>query len=311
MNISIIICTYNRAHLLKNAIRSLFDMEIPEGCDVELVVVNNASTDNTKSVIDNFLKNENFRVKVLFEPKLGKSFALNTAINNASGDILALVDDDHIASQGYLKTIYKAIKEYPSYNIFCGRILPNWDGTEPDWVHDNKVYPIRPFPVPYFDLGSKDIDVTLSSFLPGAGNLVLYRRLFEQIGNFSIELGPVGHNLRGGEDTDFVLRALEKGERILFIPEMIQYHFVDPVRLKLGYLLKNAYLRSMVARSLREKPGVKLLGSVPLYMIRKAAEHLFKSLLTFKSRRRRFFLVRFAATLGEIQGCRKEGNRFN
>jgi glycosyltransferase involved in cell wall biosynthesis len=307
MNISIIICTHNRQHFLKDALRSLFEMEMPEGCNVELIVVNNASTDNTKSAINNFSGNGKLHLRSLFEPRIGKTFALNKAISSALGDILALVDDDHIASKVYLKSIYKALEENPSYTIFCGRILPNWDNTEPDWVHDSTKYPIRPFPIPQFDLGEKPFEIKNGNgFIPGAGNLIVKKSVFERVGLFSEHLGPKADNLCGGEDIEFVNRAMINGESLFYDPMILQYHQVDKSRLNLPYLIKKGYLRSKVAYQFS---GGHLSGKsnhpIPAYLIRQAITRFLRAASSFNPNARRYYLVRFAATLGEINGRRK------
>ena len=303
MNISIIICTHNRAHFLKDALQSLMNMKVSTECNVELLVVNNASSDGTTSVINEFFGNsKGFYVKSIFEPRLGKTYALNKAIRDASGEILAFVDDDHIVSDGYLDAFCKIAKENPSFGLFCGRILPNWDGTEPQWVHDNTLYPIRPFPVPCFDLGNKAIEVREGMFTPGAGNLFIRKYVFQTVGPFSEMLGPKGHNLNGGEDIEFIKRALRSGEKLLYVPEALQYHQVDKSKLTLSYLIKKAYFRSLSAYQFLELTSNHCIGNVPVYLFGHAVNRFIKALFTLNKDTRRFYLVRFAATIGEIHG---------
>ncbi len=308
-NISIVICTHNRARLLAGALRSLEDMRVPEDCKVEVLLINNASTDDTSSIIDNFDKDsKTFAVKAMFEPKLGKTYALNTAINHASGDILAFVDDDHIISKGYLEAVCKATSENPSFNIFCGRLLPNWDGTEPEWVHDNSEYPIRPFPFPFFDLGDTMVEIRPEKgmFLPQGGNLIIRKSVFKKIGLFSKRLGPKGHNLSGGEDFDFVKRALKNGGRLLYIPEILQLHYVDRFRLTLPYLMKKAYFRSMIASQLSDLSTTPHASHIPTYLYKQVFIRLIRALFAICQNARRYYLVKLAATLGEIQGIKKK-----
>jgi hypothetical protein len=58
--------------------------------------------------------------------------------------------------------------------------------------------------------------------------------VFELAGQFSTELGPHGHDLGGGEDSEYVLRALMRGVRCQYVPDVVQHHYVDTERLKLG-----------------------------------------------------------------------------
>jgi hypothetical protein len=83
---------------------------------------------------------------------------------------------------------------------------------------------------------------------------------------------------------------------------VVQYHYVDLDRLKLGYLLKKAYKRS--GTTVRIKHATN--GHVPRYLYRKLASYLFSTLISVRTDRRRFYLVRTAAALGEMQGHRQE-----
>ena len=306
--ISIVLCTHNRALVLADALQSLEKLTIPEGVTVELILIDNASSDGTKRLIETFgMETEKFQVIHLHEERLGKSFALNRGIRASSAALIAFVDDDHIVSEDYMIEMVRAAKKYHDFNIFCGRIFPNWNGSEPQWVHDDAKYPIRPYPVPRFDLGEKHLEVKEDkTYIPGSGNLIVRREVFERVGLFSGELGPKGHNLRGGEDIEFVQRALRKGERIYYIPHIRQYHQVFPGNLRLPYVVKKAYLRSIAAYQFSGGHHLNNLNHrIPVYLLRQAASRLLKAVVCFDSNARRYYLVRFAATMGEIKGIKK------
>lgn len=306
--ISIIICTHNRATLLQDTLRSLLKMNVPVNGRIELLIVDNASTDNTRSVIDSvFKEGQKFDVRTLFEPALGKTHALNNALSNASGDILVFIDDDHIVTEDFIIAINQAVREFPDFTLFCGRLLPNWDGSEPQWLHDNEVYPIRPYPFPYYDQGDKIIEIKLddSLFLPQGGNLVIRKTVIQKIGLFSEELGPKGHNLGGGEDMEFIRRALHYGERLLFVPRVLQYHQVHGARLTLPYLVKKAYQRSKSAYQFLHMDKPDISGRVPNYLFAEAFRRVMKAVFSLSGNARRYYIVRSAAVMGEIAGRRK------
>ena len=304
IDISVIICTHNRAFMLPDVLRSIEKTEIPESTKIELIMADNASSDNTFQVITAHARKSRFQVRGLQEPKQGKTYALNAAIKIAAGDLLAFVDDDHIIPNGYFKAIRSAVESYPNFNLFCGRIMPNWDGTEPEWIHDDTMYPIRPFPIPNFNMGEKVLEVQLNKgmFIPGAGNLVIKKSVFENIGLFNEEFGPRGHNLQGGEDLEFIRRALKQGERLMYIPEILQYHQVEKEKLTLNYILRKAYYRSMVSYQMNDQISS---GPVPLYLYRMVGRHLMKSIFSLRGVARRYYLVKLAIVMGEIQGHRK------
>ena len=74
--------------------------------------------------------------------------------------------------------------------------------------------------------------------MPGGGNLFLRTPWLTRIGPFDTDMGPTGHDLGGSEDLDWVLRALRLGARLRYVPDMVQYHYVDTSRLTLGYMMK-------------------------------------------------------------------------
>lgn len=302
----VLICTHNRAALLDRTLTSLNACRHPADCLASIFVVANACTDNTSEVLNHYLRcmdAENFLpLRWIEEPNPGKSRALNTALPLSRAPLIAFVDDDHRVDGGYLEAVCEAARRYPDADFFCGRILPDWDGSEPDWVHDDGPYQIYPLPVPRFDLGPEPMRVLPGTATPGGGNLAIRRGLLERVGPFLLELGPRGHDLGGAEDYEWVHRAVADGASLQYIPDMLQYHYADPARLTLRYLMAKAYERSSslirISRKFKERRGI------PPYMIRKVAHYAALALTALSGRRRRFYLTRLAAALGEIKGFR-------
>ncbi len=300
--LTVLICTHNRAELLARVLASLNEALRPDDWFVDLLLAANACSDSTHELLDNYqLKQaESGSIPLEWFPEStpGKSYALNSAIPRLRGDVVAFVDDDHRVNVDYLVNICQAAQAYPDATMFCGRILPDWDGSEPVWVHDEGPYRIYPLPVPRYDLGANPtlIDVETGP-LPGGGNLFLRVNVFGRVGGFSTELGPKGHDLGGGEDSAFVLHALTSGERLQYVPNVLQHHYVDVERLHFSYLLRKAYQRSRSVSRVHHEGG-----RVPLYMWRKLAEYGAKAVLPLNWPRTRFYLMRVAATLGEVRG---------
>ena len=84
---SVIICTHNRASSLENTLRCLF-LQKTEEIDMEIIVVDNGSTDDTKQRIKDLIPFSPCSLKYVFEPEIGLSKARNTGTQNAHGDIL-------------------------------------------------------------------------------------------------------------------------------------------------------------------------------------------------------------------------------
>ena len=234
------------------------------------------------------------------EPVPGKSNALNRALPQLDVDAVAFVDDDHRVDTRYLVEVVAALRAYPEAGLICGRILPDWDGSEPRWVHDTGPYRIYPLPVPRYDPGPQPFRAGLEGPIPGGGNLVARREVIRRTGPFLTELGPTGHDLGGAEDLEWVRRALRGGALLQYAPGILQHHYVDPERLTLGYLLRKGFQRSKsVMRFRRTERGM------PLYMWRKLAGNVLRSVFSFKAEVRRFYAVRAASALGEVSGMRE------
>jgi GT2 family glycosyltransferase len=310
--LTVLVCTHNRAELLRRTLHFLSLAHRPEKCDVSILVMANACTDETHDFLGKYVRStlddapspskgeSNLSLRWEAEPTPGKSHALNSAISLLRSDWVAFVDDDHRVHEDYLAAICRAITAYPEASLFCGRILPDWDGTEPSWVHDTGPYRIYPLPVPRYDLGEEPRQIPAGESTPGGGNLVVRTELFARVGGFSTDYGPVGHNLGGAEDQEWVRRAVAGGARLQYVPDMVQYHYVEPARLTLDYLMKKAYERS--ASMVRLSGKTTSQGFIPAYMISKVARYWLAAMLSTNRQKWRFHLVRLAASLGEIKG---------
>jgi arylsulfatase A-like enzyme/GT2 family glycosyltransferase len=306
-DLTVLICTHNRADLLERALASLNAARRP-AMPVQILVAANACSDDTVARMEAYQARQDEKgwlpLRLIEVPTPGKSHALNRAIPEIDTELTAFVDDDHRVDENYLVAIEQAAQIWPDAGLYCGRILPDWDGTEPAWVHDEGPYRIYPLPVPRYDQESEPKTITPDEGpIPGGGNLVVRRHVFELAGKFSTELGPHGHDLGGGEDSEYVLRAMSRGVRCQYTPDMVQHHFVDSKRLKLGYVLKKSYQRT------RSTSRIHGNGRVPLFMWRKLAEYCFHSVFSLTWAKQRFYWVRTAAALGEVQGRRESGHR--
>ena len=303
-SLTVLICTHNRAELLERALKSLNNATRPHNAEVRVLVVANACTDATPDYLDRYQEQVADKgwlpLTWIAEPSPGKSRALNRAIPEIVTEIVAFVDDDHRVDENYLVAVCDAVDSYPDATLFCGRILPDWDGSEPGWAHDKGTYRIYPLPVPLQDQGEEPKELSREVFIPGGGNLILKCIVFERSGGFSDRLGPQGHNLGGGEDTAFVLQALRAGEKLQYVPTIKQFHYVDTSRFRLNYLLRKSFQRSRAAVETHQPHS-----RVPLYMWRKLAGYLFHAVFSLNWSKTRFYLVRVAAVMGEISGIRR------
>ncbi|MFZ3059413.1 MAG: glycosyltransferase family 2 protein [Candidatus Methanoperedens sp.] len=128
MKVSIIIPTHNRANSLKKTIESI--VEIRNEADIELIVVDNNSTDNTKNIIESYSDIAHY----VFEENTSFTKARETGAKNSKGDILLYLDDDVIVHPGSLKEITSIFGNYLDCGVIAGKILPQYEESPPDWA---------------------------------------------------------------------------------------------------------------------------------------------------------------------------------
>lgn len=303
MQVTVLICTHDRAALLARVLESLNAAQRP-AAGACLLVAANACRDGTHDLLRRYAADPAGRLPLRWieVPTPGKSNALNAALPLVSTPLVAFVDDDHRVDAGYLSGLCAAADRHPEADLFCGRIVPDWDGSEPAWVHDTGPYRIYPLPVPRFDQGDEGRELGADDrAIPGGGNLFLRTAWAARIGDFATDMGPRGHDLGGAEDLDWVLRGLRLGARLRYVPEVVQYHYVDTARLTLPYLMEKAYKRT--ASTMGLQPGRHAAG-VPPYLWRKVAGYALRAVFASSVAGRRFYCVRTAAAMGEIAGHR-------
>lgn len=304
--LAVVVCTHNRGASLGDTLASLHACGAP-GEPVDVLVVANACIDDTLQRLHDFRAARGagpLRLAWLEEPKPGKSHALNAAIAQTDHAALCFIDDDQVVEAGFLAALLAGLREYPDDDVFCGRIWPAWDGSEPSWVHAQPPHaiPIRPFPE--YDLGPSTRPVAPADKLPSGGNITVRRRVFERVGTFAVDLGPAGHNLAGGEDHDFLQRARAAGFALRYLPAVRQLHAIDAERTSTRYILRKSYLRSRSA-FLVHRPCD---GPRP-YMVRTIAGHGLRAVFSMHRDRRFLALVRLAASLGELAAALEVARR--
>ena len=298
--LTIVIRTHDREGLLGLLLDTLAVARLPAGGAEVLVIANNCR-DGTHALLAARAETFPLPLRWIAEPKAGKSHALNRALPEVATPLVAFVDDDQRVDEGWIEALFAAADGHPEADLFCGRLIPDWDGSEPPWVHDRGPYRIYPLPTPDFAPGDEERWLDPSGPLPGGGNIVAHLPWLARVGPFATELGPVGHNLGGGEDADWLRRAFAAGARLLYVPTMLQLHHVESERLTVGYLMQKAYKRTAASIGL---DGHEAHG-VPAYVYRKLAGYMLAALTAVDSDRRRFYLIRSAAAAGELVGHRR------
>ncbi len=143
MNTTVVLCTCNRCESLAKALASAARLQLPESVDWEVLVVDNNSSDRTREVVQEYCGRFPGRFRYLFEPRQGKSHALNAGIREARGEIIAFIDDDVVVEPTWLSNLTAGLHD-GQWAGAGGRILPQAPFEPPDWIPLQDRYALAP-----------------------------------------------------------------------------------------------------------------------------------------------------------------------
>jgi glucosyl-dolichyl phosphate glucuronosyltransferase len=267
MQVTVILCTFNRCESLANALKSVAGSRMPESTAWEVIVVDNNSSDDTPRVVKEFQRRFPQRFRYIFEAKPGKSNALNRGIRETDARVLAFMDDDVQVDPDWLQLLTGVFRD-ERYVGAGGRILPERGFVPPGWLASLERYSLAPLAM--FDLGCDPGELKEAPF---GTNMAFRREVFARYGDFRRDLGPQPGSEIRSEDTEFGMRVLRAGERLWYEPSAVVYHAVPRHRVTQTYFLKWWYGkgRGDVRESGSEMDGHFSLSGVPVVLVRRLA----------------------------------------
>ena len=303
MMISVLIATRDRAPLLKATLEALCEQESP-GCRFEILIVDNGSVDSTAAVVAEAARRSNVPITYLTEEKSGKSHALNSAVDHARGDVLALTDDDVLPSTGWLAAFARTFSE-TNADYAAGRILPLWEAPPPRWLTPS-LHGVLAIP----DGGTRRLTLTGSQdqVMPIGANMAIRRAVLDSVGGWNPDLGKLKDTLRTGEDHEFALRLVAAGFKGVYEPEASVLHRVPADRLRLAYFARWCYGNGQMEAGLEpDYPSTdRYLLGVPRYLWRRMGTDLLSivaGVVTVDPRRATSGAMRLAWFAGYLKGC--------
>lgn len=265
MTISIIIPTYNRADSLDITIKSFIEQNFPKE-DLELIIVDNNSSDNTKQVIYEWIKKSDININYLFEARQGVHYARNTASLVAKGELLYFTDDDMLADPNLLKELVKVF-ENSENNIgsATGKVLPKWEILPPKWILKYCVNGI----LSLLDLGNETIikndDIGVYSC-----HQAIPKDIFLKSGGFNPE-NTAGIWIGDGE-TGLNIKIKNLGYKFAYCGKSVIYHMIPPQRLTQKYLNKRYFNQGNCVSytSFREKSpsSIQLFKGIIIFILK-------------------------------------------
>jgi glycosyltransferase involved in cell wall biosynthesis len=235
MELSIIICSYNRASYIGEALTALYEQT--SALDLfEVFIVDNNSSDHTPDVFKAWrMEHPNGHFEYTTESNQGASFARNTGAKLAKTPWLCFIDDDAIASPTFVENIIKHTKDQPFIIGFGGKIIPKYIPAEPKWMS----YYVSSL------VGNFDYAPTACAFengkYPLESNMIVSKKVFDQVGGFNEQIPGVVGTLRiGGEGKELFYKIMALDHTIYYDPNIMVHHVVEVSKLTPNYLYRVA-----------------------------------------------------------------------
>jgi GT2 family glycosyltransferase len=230
--VSILITTYNSAAVLKPCLESVLQQDSP---DWEMIIVDNASTDRTRAVLQEF----EARARVIHNDKnVGFAAGQNQAMAHARGDWLLSLNPDVILSPDFISRLVAAGDCEERVGAVCGKLLrwkPGSSVERTNVIDSTGIYFLRN--LRHLDRGSDETDrgqYEQPEYVFGAtGAAALYRRTMVQ--NISVKGEFFDEDFFAyREDADVAWRAQLMGWSCLYVPKAVAWHVrrVTPERFR-------------------------------------------------------------------------------
>ena len=216
-----------------------------------IVVADNDKLESAKPLVGEFAKLMTVPIKYCVEPRQNIALARNRAVENATGDYIAFVDDDEFPTNRWLLALLQACSQYGVDGV-VGTAKPLFEGTPPKWVVKGRLYERPAYPSGFV------IDWRKGR----TGNLLLKAGLFKP-GEPAFR-----PEFLTGEDHDFFRRKMEEGHAFAWCNEALTYEAIPASRWKRSFMLRRALFRgkiSLVHPTFGWKDVLKSALAVPAY----------------------------------------------
>lgn len=234
--LSVVVCTYNRAEMLSNALESLVQQTLDK-CLYEIIVVDNASSDATPEVLRNLrTRYGEWNIVLAREDRLGLGYGRNAGVRAARGTYVAFMDDDARADKDWLKLAlgcFEYVKPRPF--VVGGPILPFYESPKPAWFKDE--YEIRTW-------GQKPRFLKQGESFSGS-NIIFNKDIIEKYGGFDVHVGMKGPHLSVGEETNLFEKIWKhhgNASVFYYLPHLMIFHAVPDYKMTVSYQLKRAFV---------------------------------------------------------------------
>jgi len=214
----------------------------------ELLVVDNGSTDDTRTIIKDM--QSRLSLRYLYEPCLGLSHARNRGVAEAKGEIVAFLDDDVLVGSGWLHNMRLAF-EQTNADAVGGRARLKFEQPPPAWLG-----PKFRLLLAEVEHGDKRTQIKDHLLLFGV-NIAFRKAVLERHGGFATNLGRKGKQLLHGEETHLLRKIQAEGGKIYYEPNAMVEHIVIAERIRWSYIRRWHIGWGMSLAAEQAIPGIK------------------------------------------------------
>ena len=212
MKVSVVIPTYNRAGSIERLLNALKSQTFPSS-DFEVVVSIDGSEDGTREMVENF--DAPFTIRSLWQPNSGRVKACNNGIENASGEVLIILDDDMEPLPEFIEAHYLSHSSGGKLGVI---------GAAPIYVDDSSTFATKyvasEFNARQKKMASPDYKFRIWDFY--GGTFSIRRKTLLEVGLFDESFKTYGY-----EDMELARRLIKSGVKIIFNPEAICTQYYD------------------------------------------------------------------------------------
>lgn len=231
--VTVIVCCHNSAARLPEVLSYLVAQKIPEDIPWEVIIIDNASTDDTSQVaLQAWRKDAPVPLRIVYEPRLGLSHARRRGLLEAQYEFVSFIDDDNWVAPDWVKVVFEVISQHPNVGA-CGGFSEAICEVFPPWwfKHYKGSYAVGP--------QGEGGDITWTrGFLWGAG-LTIRKSAWQQLLNNGfgpLLVGRQGSRLTAGEDSELCFALRLAGWHLWYESRLRLCHFLQAYRLEWSYL---------------------------------------------------------------------------
>jgi len=255
--LTILMCTYNGSRTIVEALRSIAEQVNTLKEVVEIIIVDNASSDDTSKLVLDSISKFKLNARLLFEPQPGKINAFLRGVNEAKGKLISVIDDDTFIEPQFINNTLKIFEKYPnvgmvgsSNEVLIEETIPHWF----EWVKQ-KYACAKPYFLGDTTIQKDNTIIGQLALIAGGGSTFLVEPLKSCLSEGYIFFNDTQRGTKMSvtcEDFELCWLIYSLGYDFAYNPSIRLRHAIDPNRLNLKYL-----------RTLCKTIGAGMLGTDP------------------------------------------------